>query len=239
MISICIPCWEFGGNGVFLLAKNLSMLENQTYDDIQIVVSDNSKDNKIVDFINQYKGKLKIKYVQNDPRYRKSAQHNFNNAIRNADGDIISLMCQDDYFTSIFSIEEIVNGFIEPYKWLITSVWLKDVKFKTERLHHPRWDDKIILGFNYIGPPSMLSMRKGFECYFDTETVYYSDCELYHQLYVKYGLPKVLDAGCVTYNIWEGNGTVTAAATFNYQNEIDYIKKKYNLPANAMGHIPV
>lgn len=233
LVSICIPVYEFHGKGVDLLQFNLQQIEMQTYEDIQVVVSDNSSNNDIFNYISSYSGRLLIKYVQNDPLLRYSGQHNFNNAIRHADGDIISIICQDDYFVDNLSIERIVTGFSSAeVKWLITGH--QHIKNGEVILKYvPTWNDKIILGFNYIGPPSVLSMRRGYECYFDTNVIYYSDCELYQQLYFKYGAPKIIPESCVIYRIWDGQGSSYALKYFDFDSELSYLKSKYNLPTDS------
>ena len=49
-ISICIPTYEFKGDGVKYLAELFDTLRVQTFQDFNIVVSDHSIDDEIHDF---------------------------------------------------------------------------------------------------------------------------------------------------------------------------------------------
>ena len=47
-ISICIPTYEFKGDGVKYLSELLDSLRKQTFKNFDIVVSDHSLDDKII-----------------------------------------------------------------------------------------------------------------------------------------------------------------------------------------------
>jgi glycosyltransferase involved in cell wall biosynthesis len=49
-ISICIPTYEFKGDGVKYLSELFDTLQLQTFQDFNIVVSDHSIDDEIHDF---------------------------------------------------------------------------------------------------------------------------------------------------------------------------------------------
>jgi glycosyltransferase involved in cell wall biosynthesis len=49
-ISICIPTYEFKGDGVKYLSELFDTLRVQTFQDFNIVVSDHSVDDEIHDF---------------------------------------------------------------------------------------------------------------------------------------------------------------------------------------------
>lgn len=237
MISVCIPCYEFHGKGAELLLNNLKIIEKQTYKDIQVVVSDNCQGYEISNVIHRLKWRLDIKYVRNEHEDKTSGYINFNNAIRNADGNLIHLMCQDDYFIDENAIRSIVDNF-EDAMWSVCGLNIINEKQCKSLFHTPRWRDTIILGFNYIGPPSLLTMKKEAVCLFDPQIKYYGDCELYYQLYIKYGPPKIITENCVVYREWDLNNSKDSAQ-FSYIDEIEYIKKKYMLPFYAKGNIPV
>lgn len=81
-ISICIPYYEKMQNAAFLLHRCLSSIEEQTYKDYEIVISD--------------KGGM---------------ARNTNRAIKQATGKIIKILFQDDYFTDKNSLQKIVDNF--------------------------------------------------------------------------------------------------------------------------------
>ncbi len=49
-ISVCIPTYEFKGEGIKYLSDIFDGLRKQTFQDFEIVVSDHSLDNNIRDF---------------------------------------------------------------------------------------------------------------------------------------------------------------------------------------------
>ena len=48
LLSIAIPSYEAKGFGVSYLEKNFNILLNQTFQDFEVVISDNSKDDNIL-----------------------------------------------------------------------------------------------------------------------------------------------------------------------------------------------
>ena len=96
-ISIAIPTCESKGRSVEFLDDLFRTIEIQTFKDFEVVVSDHSKDDKLVDVIDDFQYKFDIKYVKNKNDFGNGPA-NTNNAIRNCSGDIIKVMFQDDFF---------------------------------------------------------------------------------------------------------------------------------------------
>ena len=71
----------------------------QTYKNIEIVISDHSKNDDIENLIIEYQKinrNIVIKYFRYNEKYGNISA-NINNAIKNCDGDIIKIMFMDDY----------------------------------------------------------------------------------------------------------------------------------------------
>ena len=49
-ISVCIPTYEYKGEGVKYLDELFKSLSTQTFQDFDVVISDHSKDNEIMNF---------------------------------------------------------------------------------------------------------------------------------------------------------------------------------------------
>ena len=64
-ISICIPTYEMNGKGVEYLNHSFNILSNQSYQNFDVVVSDNSKSSAIESLCYQWKSKLDIKHFYN------------------------------------------------------------------------------------------------------------------------------------------------------------------------------
>ena len=64
-MSIAVPTWESYGKGNEFLDDLFRTLEMQTFQDFEVVVSDHSKDDKLVDVIDEFQDKFNILYVKN------------------------------------------------------------------------------------------------------------------------------------------------------------------------------
>ncbi len=89
VISICIPTH----NGSKHISETIKSVLTQTFQEFEIVISDNGSTDDTVKIINDF----------NDPRITKidclklvPAADNWNNAVRLASGGLIKLLCQDD-----------------------------------------------------------------------------------------------------------------------------------------------
>lgn len=109
MISICIPTWEQHGYGRKFLRKLFNSIEEQTYKDYEVVVSDHSIDEGISDLVDEYKKKFNIVYYRNDKK-RGNGPANTNKTIELAKGEIIKIMFQDDFFFDKESLEKIKSS---------------------------------------------------------------------------------------------------------------------------------
>ena len=64
-ISVCVPTYEFKGNGVKYLDDIFSGLRKQTFQDFEVVVSDHSKDDVMQDFCETMSEEFNITYMKN------------------------------------------------------------------------------------------------------------------------------------------------------------------------------
>ena len=49
-VSVAVPCYEYNGNGVRYLSDLFRTIQNQTLKDVEVVISDQSIDDEIMDF---------------------------------------------------------------------------------------------------------------------------------------------------------------------------------------------
>lgn len=229
-ISVCIPTYEANGRGVQFLSKNVESILSQTYDNIEIVISDHSKNDDIENFIKSLSNP-KIKYL----RYSENIgwpSHNTNNAIKNSSGDYIKLMNLDDFIEGEDSIQLMVNLLEQGSKWVISGC--KHLDYDTNEWYNPiipriEEDGKHLLkGVNYVGCPSVGLIPKNE--YFDTEVIYMIDCELWYRMFINYGYPGVLKDHRIV--IGMGSHTLTSQLTSKQSDwlyqDINYCNKKYS-----------
>lgn len=227
-ISICIPTWENHGYGSFFLEKLLQTISNQSYKNYEVIISDHSENEDIKNLCSSLNENNEIVYVKNINK-KGNGPHNTNNSIKNAKGDIIKIMFQDDFFYDENALQKIIGEFEnENCNWLVCGCnhTYDDGKTFT-RFMIPEWNENILFGVNTISSPSVLAFRNGNEFYFDENLTMLMDCEIYYQLYIKYGLPKTISDYLISNRIHQNQ--ISSLYQGDMKNEIDYVKKKYNL----------
>ena len=95
--SVAIPTYEMNGKGVEYLNFSLSMLKRQSFQDFEVVISDNSKDDNIKILCEKWSNYLDIKYFNNDINKLDNPSANINNAMKNCTGDYIKILFLDDF----------------------------------------------------------------------------------------------------------------------------------------------
>tara|TARA_A100001035_G_scaffold184492_1_gene146996 strand:- start:738 stop:2099 length:1362 start_codon:yes stop_codon:yes gene_type:complete len=190
LVSIAISTYEANGNGPEFLTRNLKNIIKQTYQNIEVVISDHSSDNSIKEVCKKFSSqKYPIKYVHN-PHHKGNISQNINNAIKYCNGVYIKILFMDDYLFHDNVIQEIVNEFKKQSekKWLVHSY----IHTKNHRdfyyLHHPRFSHDITFS-NRIGCPSCLTIHKSVSERFDVNIKWFMDGELYFRINAEHGPP--------------------------------------------------
>ena len=226
LLSVCIPCYESEGRGIEFLNQNLKQLKLQIFKDFEVVISDNSENEEIADFVKKYVEEnkdLNIKYIKNIGN--KNIGANTNNAIKNASGEIIQIICQDDYVYNRYSLQKIIDAFDKKIGWMCSMYMHTKDRLGLFKQQIPSWNDQIYFN-NTIGSPSCLSFVNGGDLVLADENLKcFVDCEQYYRLYKKYGLPKVLKDLVVIQYLWEGQTTNTISQEL-INTEVAYINDK-------------
>ena len=227
-VSICIPTWEQYGRGVEFLKNNFEKISSQTYNNFNIIISDHSKNNDIKDLCDSYSQTFEIIYIKND-RLLGNGPANTNNAIINADGDIIKIMFQDDFFYQNDALEKIINSYQdEQCNWLVSGCNHTNNDGATyANFMVPHWNKNIPIGVNTISSPSVLSFRNNNPCLFDEKLTMLMDCEMYYQLYIRYGLPTIITDPLITNRMHPTQ--ISSLYNKDIQDEINHIKIKHKI----------
>jgi glycosyltransferase involved in cell wall biosynthesis len=222
-VSVCIPCYSMRGKGQEFLNTLLHSIEMQSYKNFEVVISDHSEDEKVLEVCKLYDTKFKISYIKNDYK-RGNSSANVNVAISNANHKLIKVMFQDDFFVNENALKEISTL---PDGWAATPFIHTDENASSFfRPFLPLFHDKIALGQNTLGCPSVIHFFKDVQTRFDENTIWLMDCDFYQQLYNKYGSPRILKQINLAVRIWGDSvsGHVTEEVK---SNEFRYIKEKY------------
>jgi len=103
LVSICVPTY----NGSRYLRETLDSVLSQTYQNIEIIISDDLSSDETIKIAKLYQKRLKVPfYIFEHERY--GIGQNWNFAISQANGKYIKLLMQDDLLEST-CIEELVN----------------------------------------------------------------------------------------------------------------------------------
>lgn len=227
--SIAIPTYGYNGRGSEFLEFSLKIINNQTFKDFEVVISDHSTDDTILNVVNKWKNKLTLKYQKNE-NGRGIISPNINNAMTLCEGKWIKILFQDDFLYNEKSLE-IQHNFIttsdENLKWLMTKFYHSNDGVTFYRLYHPIWNDRIWTGNNTMGCPSGLTLKNENLIFFDEELNWLMDCDYYQKMFLKYGTPKILDEITVVNRTWGNRLTDTTPQSLK-DKEFLLLKERYD-----------
>lgn len=196
-ITIAIPVHDMHDKENFL-TRCLESLWNQSFQDFDIVVSDNSDDTKLKEVCDFYGG---IDYFQNP---RKGMAQNTNEAIKRSKGSLIKILYMDDFLAHDRALENIWDEF--DGWWLVSGC---EHTRGVDRFspHIPKYTLGIHSGNNTIGSPSVLTIKNDHPLLFDEEMTWLLDCDYYRRLNQLRGAPTILEDINVVIGIHDGQMT--------------------------------
>ena len=126
--------------------------------------------------------------------------HNLNQGIKKATGDIIKILCHDDYLNGPLSLEEIAQAW--KGGWLVSNCVHDRGDGALVSEHIAGWNDHIHRGFNTIGGLSVLAFENKDPLLFTEGLDWAVDIDFFRRAFDRYGLPRFL----VTPNVVIGYG---------------------------------
>jgi glycosyltransferase involved in cell wall biosynthesis len=208
--------------GIEFLKQALDSLQTQTCRDFEVVISDDSEDNLIEEFIKDAAYVMDVRYVKNLSG-KKGSSDNLNNAVRQARYEIIKPIFQDDWIVNNCMIENIIDS---------GSAWgaLGYKNSNNETTYVPKWNNRMLLGINTIGAPTGIWFKKTDDLFFDENLSWLMDCEFYYRLYTVYGKPFILNGLYYVSRIWDGAVSYTINRKVVHKKELSYLRQKYKQP---------
>jgi glycosyltransferase involved in cell wall biosynthesis len=186
-ISICIPAY----NQTRYLSILLQSIEKQKFTDFDIILSDDSNTDDVVNLLGSFNFGSKLKYFRNQPSLGSPA--NWNAAIKKATGKYVKIMHHDDAFVNEDSLADMVSCIdANQYDYLFCDTKIENVKDPGQnRIHTIRKLNRLIkkpwlLFFgNSIGAPSTLLLKKELaaDLYYDAGYIWLVDMEYYVRLF--------------------------------------------------------
>ena len=219
VISVCIPTYEYNGEGVKYLDELFESLSTQTLQDFDVVISDHSQDELIINYCRDTEYNFEITYIQNS-NGRGYQSTNTNCALENAEGKILKIIYQDDLFVDDQALEKIKNAFDETNcKWLFHGFTHTTDGIETHRDCVPRWTDMMLEGRNLLGSPSCVAMLNECKMYMDENIKLLIDTELYHRMRMEHGVPEIISDILIANREHSGR---TSSSGINYDAQIDH-----------------
>ncbi|MBX7202839.1 MAG: glycosyltransferase family 2 protein [Bacteroidia bacterium] len=239
-VSVLIPAYEMYGKGASFLEKSLDMLQQQSFQNFEVLVSDQSVDDSIQRCCEAYAGKLKVSYVRKPERGNSCSNVNF--ALDHARYDIIKILFLDDVLTDSNALERTCKYFHwSKAKWMISACNHEEIE--TGRIYHNRFpepflDEHLFSAFNPLGCPSVLMFSKN-DLRFDLQLPALMDIDFYFRLMKKYGPPTLFNDINVTIGVHPGMVTNNGGAGNREQVnlELAIVHQKYDRPLKAAGNI--
>jgi len=236
-VSICIPAYEYGGKGVSFLKTLFRSIQSQTLHDYEVIISDHST-NDDIRCLCEKNQKLDIKYFRNDYN-RGSIAANTNFAIENANGRIIKIIYQDDFFINKNALKLIVEFFDQnDFQWVAHGFAHAKNRWSVRRKMTPKWTKNLLIGENLLGSPSCIAMRNSAKLYMDENLQLLVDTELYYRLQLTHGLPGIIPEILIA-NREHSSRTSSSGIDYNYEiktndgvwkldkKELDYVLEKH------------
>lgn len=187
MISIALPIHDMKDAPLFL-RRCLDSIAIQSYKDFEVVITDNSPDDRLYKIIATYD--FKVNYSLNT---RIGMAQNTNEAIKLSKGEYIKILYMDDYLAHKYALKDVVKAFKGSFMdmafashanfWVVTAA---------NNNLNPRYTDDIHKGNNKLGSPSALAIKNENPMLFDEEMTWLLDCDYYKRMHEEYGLPKIV-----------------------------------------------
>lgn len=228
--SIAIPTYGYGGKGAEFLDDNFRILSEQTFKDFEVVISDHSIDDTILDVVRKWQMFLDIKYVRNE-HGRGIISPNINNAMKLCNGKWIKVLFQDDFLYDQDSLKiQNYTLMTKPYtKWLMTKFYHSNDGKTFYRLYHPVWNDFIWTGNNTMGCPSGMTIRNEDIIFFDEGLNWLMDCDYYQKMFQLHGQPEILNTPTVVNRTWGNRLTDTIGQELK-DKEFRMLTERYAQP---------
>lgn len=182
-VSICIPAYkqpEF-------LRRTLQSVFIQTFEDYEIVISDDSPDDSVEKIVAEFLPDSKIVYSRN--KVRKGSPENWNAAIYLSCGEYIKILHHDDYFSQKESLYNFVKMLDEhpDSDFAFSGNIITDINQNAlychsatvEQAARMKKDPKYLFFGNYIGSPSSTIFRNSVQEQFDTNLKWVVDIDFY------------------------------------------------------------
>jgi glycosyltransferase involved in cell wall biosynthesis len=234
-VSICIPAY----NKTEKLTKLMESIKIQIYKDYEIVITDDSSDNENGKMLKTY-NELPVKYIKNETNLGPSK--NWNQSIKQAKGQYIKMMFDDDWFSDENSLGKFVSmldenpeidiAFSGTHQVFAEKSYSRYIAEKDAKRIKQDWKN-LFLG-NVVGAPSAVIFRNK-EYLFDESLKWVVDVELYMSILKEH--PKFVYTKEPLVSIGMDDDQLTNSCQYNLMliyTEHKHVYQKYHLKDIAL-----
>jgi len=183
LISVCIPTYK----RIEFLKRLLDSLEIQIFRDFEVIITDDSPDEKINLLWEQHQYSATLRYYRNDPKL--GTPENWNEAVSKAKGTWIKIMHDDDWFADEHSLQHFADAVTyHPSGRFIFSAYqnvaletgeTRDVFTNPFRFRMLQKNPVTLFSRNVIGPPSVVMYLREEATLFDRRLKWVVDIDFY------------------------------------------------------------
>ena len=222
-LSICIPTYS----NLSYVSRVLESLKKQTVKDFEVVITDDSSNDSVEKTVNTFSENLLIKYYKNETPLGPPA--NWNRAMSLAKGEYLWLLHYDDWLSDPTAVEQILDSvklWNMPDLIVLksTNISEKDqstranILSKSDIERYKKNPEKIFPN-NYLGPPSVMVLRKKIWKPFQDKYKYVVDLDWYINLFLNCESVKLVENSLVNVNC-EALEQLTSAFSGNRKVEL-------------------
>jgi hypothetical protein len=188
-ISICVPFFDNYLDSYTYLFHQIESVRNQSLSSVQYVISYQGSlkfQSELRDVLNCFQN---VKIIKSESTGISS---NINNAILNADGNIIKILFQDDFLINLFYLNSTIKLYETlPITWACSgSIRYFDSTKSFKYKMIPRFSEPLLKhGVNTISSPSVVSLRKESFIPFNEHLSMFMDCDWYLRMSLEHGRP--------------------------------------------------
>ena len=229
--SIAIPAHDRGENGPKWMRELLDSLKQQTCQDFEVVVSDQSKNDNIMEVCKEYDFNFTyIKYEGSVPC------ENINIAVDNCEGRIIKIMFSDDIFMRKDALERIKNEYDScQCKWAFSGFANWDPENNYFDSKCPEWADKTLEGRNLLSSPSVVSFLNECKVEFDVNLKLLLDVDFYHRMRWLHGKPNIIPEVLVANR--EHDDRISSDATSQYDCVVEHPEGSWMMNSSELRYV--
>jgi FkbM family methyltransferase len=189
-VSICIPAFEQPE----LLVRTLRSVFQQTYSDFEVIVTDDSRSSSVQAAMEPWLDDPRMRYMRNPSRL--GSPRNWNRALELAQGSLIKILHQDDWFSGEHSLEKYVSLLAQPdISFGFSAAVACDADGVLLFRHVPtqdqvaalKADPRCLFVANFVGAPSATIFRRKGDFRFDPNLKWLVDVEAYVRMLRKEG----------------------------------------------------